>query len=61
MYIYEGENDTGELLQDLTGQIGNGFAINSRGNKIFLRFISDASESEKGFKIRYEGILNINS
>ena len=61
MYIYEGENDTGELLQDLTGQIGNGFAINSRGNKIFLRFISDGSESEKGFKIRYEGVLNMNS
>ena len=58
MYIYEGENDTGELLQDLTGQIGNGFAINSRGNKIFLQFRSDGSESEKGFKIRYEGVLS---
>ena len=48
-------------MQALTGQIGNGFAVSSTGSKVFLKFRSDNSESEKGFKIRYEGILIMNN
>ena len=54
--VYEGGNDSGELSQALTGQVENGYTMTSKGNKLFLQFSSDSSESEKGFKIRYEGI-----
>ena len=53
--VYEGGNDSGELSQALTGQVENGYTMTSKGNKLFLHFSSDSSESEKGFKIRYEG------
>ena len=53
--VYEGGNDAGELSQALTGQVENGYTMTSKGNKLFLQFSSDGSESEKGFKIRYEG------
>ena len=55
--VYEGGNDAGELSQALTGQVENGFTMTSKGNKLFLQFSSDGSESEKGFKIRYEGVF----
>ena len=54
--VYEGGNDSGELSQALTGQVENGYTMTSKGNKLFLQFSSDGSESEKGFKIRYKGV-----
>ena len=55
--MYEGENNAAEISQSLTGQLEKGYTLNSNGNKLFLRFRSDDSETAKGFKIRYEGIL----
>ena len=54
--MYEGENNAAEISQSLTGQLEKGYTVSSSGNKLFLQFRSDDSETAKGFKIRYEGI-----
>lgn len=51
--IYDGENNSAPLLAELSGSIlpGN---IESTGNKVFIEFITDGSNTAPGFYLNYK-------
>uniref|UniRef100_A0A0N5BNW9 CUB domain-containing protein n=1 Tax=Strongyloides papillosus TaxID=174720 RepID=A0A0N5BNW9_STREA len=55
LYIYNGAGDT--LLKVLQGDVAPGTIINSNNqSEVFLRFMSDLTNTYKGFYIEYRGI-----
>lgn len=55
LYIYDGENNSAPLLAELSGNSlpGN---IESSGNKVFIEFITDGSNTAPGFYLNYKTI-----
>jgi hypothetical protein len=55
LYIYDGENNSAPLLAELSGNTLPG-AIESTGNKVFIEFITDGSNTAPGFYLNYKTI-----
>jgi len=53
LYIYDGEDNSAPLLAELSGNTlpGN---IESAGNKVFIEFITDGSNTAPGFYLNYK-------
>ncbi|KAI8497869.1 hypothetical protein Bbelb_245210 [Branchiostoma belcheri] len=52
LYIYDGDSDSATELQKLTGGLSVD-PITSTSNKIFVKFVSDESETTQGFQFSY--------
>ena len=52
LYIYDGENNAASLLAELSGNTLPG-DIESTGNKVFIEFIPDGSNTAPGFYLNY--------
>ena len=50
--IYDGSNKQGRKIEKLCGR-GTSNEIISSATTLFLNFVSDSTDNEKGFKIEY--------
>lgn len=55
LYIYNGENNSAPMLAELSGNTLPG-DIESTGNKVFIEFITDGSDTAPGFYLDYRTI-----